>query len=141
MLEDPMKRIKADLENLAKHEEKTDLAWKAYEKLNIDSSRTEEYKSLKLATKYALQAFTELLRVQIQMIGKISPKIANDMESDLNKWQKKAAKEIEEHLLDEADEPYSAITGIRNKVKLVRRVIQDTIETFEEDLRGYEPSL
>ncbi|MFQ5941035.1 MAG: hypothetical protein ACE5KA_04980 [Nitrososphaerales archaeon] len=63
------------------------------------------------------------------------------MESDLNKWQKKAAKEIEEHLLDEADEPYSAITGIRNKVKLVRRVIQDTIETFEEDLRGYEPSL
>ncbi|MFQ5941034.1 MAG: hypothetical protein ACE5KA_04975 [Nitrososphaerales archaeon] len=71
MLEDPMKRIKADLENLAKHEEKTDLAWKAYEKLNIDSSRTEEYKSLKLATKYALQAFTELLRVQIQMIGKI----------------------------------------------------------------------
>jgi len=140
MLEDPIRRIKADLEDLAKHEERLDVAWKAYEKLNIDSSQA-EYKSLKLATKYALQAFTELLRVQVQMIGKISPKIANDIEADLNKWQKKAAKEIEEHGLDQTDEPYVAIADIRNRVQLVRRVIQDTIETFEENLRGYEPSL
>jgi len=141
MLEDPIKRIKADLENLTKHEEKLDVAWKAYEKLNVGSSQAEEFKSLKLATKYALQAFTELLRMQIQMIGKISPKIANDIEADLNKWQKKAAKEIEDHGLDETNEPYAAIADIRSRVQLVRRVIQDTIETFEESMRGYEPSL
>lgn len=139
MLEEPIGRIKADLEVLSKHEERLDIAWKAYEKLNVDSSQSEN-KSLKLATKYALQAFTELLRVQIQMIGKISPKIANDIESDLNKWQKKAAKEIEEHGL-ESDEPYAAIADIRNRVQLVRRAMQDTIETFEESLKGYEPSL
>ncbi len=141
MLEDPIKRIKDDLENLTKHEEKLDVAWKAYEKLNVDSSQAEEFKSLKLATKYVLQAFTELLRVQIQMIGKISPKIANDIEADLNKWQKKATKEIEDRGLDETNEPYAAIADIRSRVQLVRRVIQDTIETFEESMRGYEPSL
>ncbi|MEE8133134.1 MAG: hypothetical protein V3T40_06130 [Nitrososphaerales archaeon] len=141
MLEDPIKRMKNDLEELVKHEERLDVAWKAYEKLNVDSLQVEEYKSLKLATKYTLQAFTELLRVQIQMIGKISPKIANDIETDLNKWQKKAAKEIEGGVLHEAAEPYTAIADIRNKVLLVHRVVQDTVETFEEHLRGYEPNL
>ena len=138
MLEDPIKKIKVDLENLAKHEERLDVAWKTYEKLNIDSSKVEEYKSLKLATKYSLQAFTELLRMQIHMIGRISPRIANDIESELNKWQKKAIKEVEERGLDEADEPYAAISDLRNKVQLVKRVVQDTIETFENNLRGYE---
>ncbi|MGH9910092.1 MAG: hypothetical protein ACRD32_05585, partial [Nitrososphaerales archaeon] len=66
---------------------------------------------------------------------------ANDIEADLNKWQKKATKEIEEKGLDEGDDTYASIADIRNKVRLVRRVIQDTIETFEESLRGYEPSL
>ncbi len=140
MLEDPIKKIKVDLENLAKHEERLDVAWKTYEKLNVDSSKVEEYKSLKLATKYSLQAFTELLRMQIHMIGRISPRIANDIESDLNKWQKKAIKEVEERGLDEADEPYAAISDLRNKVQLVQRVVQDTIETFENNLRGYEPN-
>ena len=141
MLEEPVRRIKADLEDLAKHEEKLDVVWKAYETLNKDPLQTEESKSLKLAAKHALQAFTELLRVEIQMIAKISPKIANDIEADLNKWQKKATKEIEEKGPDEGDDTYASIADIRNKVRLVRRVIQDTIETFEESLRGYEPSL
>lgn len=141
MLEEPVRRIKADLEDLAKHEEKLDVVWKAYEILNKDPLQTEDYKPLKLAAKHALQAFTELLRVEIQMIAKISPKIANDIEADLNKWQKKATKEIEEKGLDEGDDTYASIADIRNKVRLVRRVIQDTIETFEESLRGYEPSL
>ena len=138
MLEDPIKKIKVDLENLAKHEERLAVAWKTYEKLNVDSSKVEEYKSLKLATKYSLQAFTELLRMQIHMIGRISPRIANDIESDLNKWQKKAIKEVEERGLDEADEPYTTISDLRNKVQLVQRVVQDTIETFENNLIGYE---
>ncbi|NMJ87081.1 MAG: hypothetical protein EX285_04495 [Thaumarchaeota archaeon] len=141
MLEDPIKKIKSDYEQLAKHEEGLDMVWKTYEKLNTDSLGVEENKSLKLASKYTLQAFTELLRVQIQMIGKISPKIANDIETDLNKWQKKATKEIEERGLDEMDESNIGIVDIRNRVQLVRRIIQDTVETFEENLRGYEPSL
>jgi hypothetical protein len=138
MLEDPIKRIRADLEDLSRQEERLDVAWKAYERLNSDASQG-EHKSLKLAAKYSLQAFTELLRLQIQMIGKISPKIANDVEGDLNKWHKKASKEIEEHGLDEGEEPYATIADIRGKVQLVRRVIQDTIETFEESLRAQEP--
>lgn len=141
MLEDPIKRIKSDLEDLAKHEERLGVAWKAYEALNIDSSKAEEYKSLKLAAKHSLQAFTELLRVQIQMIGKISPKTANDLESDLNKWLKKATKEIEDGRLYETEEPYAVIADIRDRVQLVRKVIQDTIETFEENSRGYEPPM
>ncbi|MBE44026.1 MAG: hypothetical protein CMO16_02440 [Thaumarchaeota archaeon] len=141
MLEDPIKKIKSDYERLAKHEEGLDMVWKTYEKLNADSLGVEENKSQKLASKYTLQAFTELLRVQIQMIGKISPKIANDIETDLNKWQKKATKEIEERGLDEMDESNIGIVDIRNRVQLVRRIIQDTVETFEENLRGYEPSL
>ncbi|MEM2760223.1 MAG: hypothetical protein QXU32_11300 [Nitrososphaerales archaeon] len=139
MLEDPIKRIKSDLEELAKHEEKLDMAWKAYETLNADVPSTEEYKSLKLATKHALQAFTELLRVEVQMIGKISPKIANDIEADLNKWQKKAAKEIEERGSDDTDDTFTSIAEIRNRVRLVRRVIQDTIDTFEESLSHEHP--
>ena len=67
--------------------------------------------------------------------------IANDIETDLNKWQKKATKEIEERGLDEMDESNIGIVDIRNRVQLVRRIIQDTVETFEENLRGYEPSL
>jgi|GEM_PF-2623869 gas vesicle protein len=141
MLEEPIKRIKADLEDLTRHEERLEVAWKAYETLHVNPSHGEEYKSLKLAAKHALQAFTELLRVEIQMIGKISPKIANDIESDLNKWQKKASKEIEEGVMDETSDVYASISEIRNKVRLVRKVIQDTVDTFEESVRGYEPTL
>jgi hypothetical protein len=135
---DWLKRVRDDLALLAAHEQKLEAAWKAYEALNEDSSATEEYKSVKLAAKHALQACTELLRVEIQMIGKISPKIANELEVDLNKWQKKAVKEIEEKgLHDENDS--AGIEDIRNKVKLVQRVILDTIDSLEEFAKGYRP--
>lgn len=125
------KKVREDLALLADHEQKLELVWKAYEALNKNSSSIEENKSLKLAAKHALQACIELLRLEIQMIGKISPKIANELEADLNKWQRKAVKEIEEKgSYEEDDSP--RIVDIRNRVQLVRRIINDTIDSLEE---------
>ena len=130
------KKVRDDLALLAEHEQKLEVAWKAYEVLNENSPAIEEHKSLKLAAKHSLQACTELLRVEIQMIGKISPKIANELEADLNKWQKKAVKEIEEKgSYEENDSP--RIVDIRNRVQLVRRIINDTIDSLEEFAKGY----
>jgi hypothetical protein len=131
---DWLKMVRDDLSLLAAHEQKLEVAWKAYEALN-ESSPVEESKSLKLAAKHALQACTELLRVEIQMIGKISPKIANELEADLNKWQRRAAKEIEEKGYE--DEDSSGISDIRYRVQLVRRIMQDTIDSLEEFAKGF----
>jgi len=133
---DWLKKVRDDLVLLAEHEHKLEVAWKAYEALNENSPATEEYKSVKLAAKHALQACTELLRVEIQMIGKISPKIANELEADLNKWQKKAVKEIEEKGSYEENDS-ARIVDIRNKVQLVQRVIRDTVDSLEGFARGY----
>jgi len=135
---DWLKKVRDDLSLLAEHEQKLETAWKAYEVLSENPPSIEEYKSLKLAAKHALQACTELLRAEIQMIGKISPKIANELEADLNKWQKKAAKEIEEKGSYEENDS-ARIEDIRNRVQLVQRVIRDTIDSLEEFAKGYSP--
>jgi len=70
------------------------------------------------------------------MIGKVSPKIANELEADLNKWQKKAVKEIDEKGSYEEDNS-AGIVDIRNRVRLVQRVIRDTVDTLEGFARGY----
>ncbi len=127
---DWLKKIRDDLALLNEHEQKLEVAWKAYEALN-ENSPVEESKSLKLAAKYALQACTELLRAEIQMIGKISPKIANELEADLNKWQRKAAKEMEDKASYEENDS-AGIVDIRKRVQLVRRIMQDTIDSLEE---------
>lgn len=133
---DWLKKVRDDLALLAEHEHKLEVAWKAYEALNENSSAIEEYKSVKLAAKHALQACIELLRVEIQMIGKISPKIANELEADLNKWQKKAVKEIEEKGSYEENDS-ARIVDIRNRVQLVQRVIRDTVDSLEGFAKGY----
>jgi hypothetical protein len=133
---DWLKKVRDDLALLAEHDHRLEVAWKAYEALNENSSTTEEYKSLKLAAKHALQACTELLRVEIQMIGKISPKIANDLEADLNKWQKKAVKEIEDKGSFEENDS-AGVLDIRNRVQLVQKVIRDTVDSLEGFARGY----
>ncbi len=127
---DWLKKIRDDLALLNEHEQKLEVAWKAYEALN-ENSPVEESKSLKLAAKHALQACTELLRAEIQMIGKISPKIANELEADLNKWQRKAAKEMEDKASYEENDS-AGIVDIRKRVQLVRRIMQDTIDSLEE---------
>lgn len=133
---DWLKKVRDDLALLAAHEQNLETAWKAYEALNENSSAIEEYKSVKLAAKHALQACVELLRVEIQMIGKISPKVANELETDLNKWQKKAVREIEgKGSFEENDS--AGISDIRNKVQLVQRVIRDTVDSLEGFARGY----
>ena len=133
---DWLKKVRDDLALLAEHEHKLEVAWKAYEVLNENSSAIEEYKSVKLAAKHALQACTELLRVEIQMIGKISPKIANELEADLNKWQKKAVKGIEEKGSYEENDS-ARIVDIRNRVQLVQRVVRDTVDSLEGFAKGY----
>ncbi len=133
---DWLKKIRDDLSLLNEHEQKLEIAWKAYEALNENIPAIEESKSLKLAAKHALQACTELLRVEIQMIGKISPKIANELEADLNKWQRKAAKEMEDKASYE-DNDSAGIVDIRKRVQLVRRIMQDTIDSLEEFRKGF----
>lgn len=132
---DWFKKIRDDLAILAVHDQKLEMAWKAYEALNENSSAAEE-KSLKLATKHSLQVCIELLRVEIQMIGRISPKVANELEADLNKWHKRAAKEIEERGLHEESDSVG-IVEIRNRVQLVRRIVNDTIDSLEGFAKGY----
>ncbi len=127
---DWLKKIRDDLSLLNEHEQKLEVTWKAYETLN-ENSPIEESKSLKLAAKHALQACIELLRAEIQMIGKISPKIANELEADLNKWQRKAAKEMEDKASYEENDS-TGIGDIRKRVQLVRRIMQDTIDSLEE---------
>lgn len=129
---DWLKVVKDDLFLLTSHEQKMEVAFRAYEALNEDSPVIEESrsKSLKLAAKHALQACIELLRVEIQMIGKISPKLANELEADLNKWQRKAVKEIDDKGYDYSDS--TGIIDIRNRVLLVRRIMQDTVDSLEE---------
>ena len=131
---DWFKKIRDDLAILAEHDHKLEMAWKAYEALSENSST--EDKSLKLAAKHSLQACIELLRVEIQMIGRISPKIANELEADLNKWHKRAAKEIEERGLHEESDS-AGIVEIRNRVQLVRRIVNDTIDSLEGFAKGY----
>ena len=131
---DWFKKVRDDLDILAAHDHKLEVAWKAYEALNDNSSATEE-KSMKLAAKHSLQACIELLRVEIQMIGRISPKIANELEADLNKWHKRAVKEIEEGSHEEHDS--AGIVEIRNRVQLVRRIVNDTIDSLEGFAKGY----
>jgi len=128
---DWLKKVRDDLALLNEHEQKLEVAWKAYEALNENLPAIEESKSLKLAAKHALQACIELLRVEIQMIGKISPKIANELEADLNKWQRKAAKEMEDKASYEENDS-TGIADIRKRVQLVRRIMQDTIDSLEE---------
>ena len=131
---DWFRKIRDDLVLLAEHEHKLDVVWKAYEALNENSIGEE--KSLKLAAKHSLQACVELLRVEIQMIGRISPKTANELEADLNRWQKKAMKEIEEKGSYEGNDS-AGIVEIRNKVQLVRKVVNDTIDSLEGFAKGY----
>jgi hypothetical protein len=130
---DWFKKVRDDLAILAEHDQKLEVAWKAYEALNENSSSSEE-KSLKLAAKHSLQACIELLRVEIQMIGRISPKIANELEADLNKWHKRAVKEIEG---SHEEHDSAAIVEIRNRVQLVRRIVNDTIDSLEGFAKGY----
>ncbi|MFQ5969790.1 MAG: hypothetical protein ACE5J2_04780 [Nitrososphaerales archaeon] len=133
---DWFKKVREDLALLAEHEQKLEVAWKAYEALNENSPYIEGNKSLKAAAKHALQACTELLRLEIQMIGKISPKIANELEGDLNKWQRKAVKGIEEKGSHEQNDS-ARIIDIRNRVQLVRTIMQDTMDSLEEYAKGY----
>ncbi len=128
---DWLKKIRDDLSILNEHEQKLEVTWKAYEALSENLPAIEESKSLKLAAKHALQACIELLRVEIQMIGQISPKIANELEADLNKWQRKAAKEMEDKASYEENDS-AGIVEIRKRVQLVRRIMQDTIDSLEE---------
>jgi hypothetical protein len=132
---DWFKKVRDDLAMLAEHDQKLEVAWKAYEALNENSSITEE-KSLRLAAKHSLQACIELLRVEIQLIGRISPKIANELEADLNKWHKRAVKEIEDRGSHEENDS-SGIVEIRNRVQLVRRIVNDTIDSLEGFAKGY----
>ncbi len=133
---DWFKKVRDDLAMLAENDHKLEVAWKAYEALNENSSTIEE-KSLKLAAKHSLQACIELLRVEIQMIGRISPKIANELEADLNKWQKRAVKEIEAHHTIAEENDSAGIVDIRNRVQLVRRIVNDTIDSLEGFAKGY----
>ncbi len=128
---DWLKKIRDDLSILNEHEQKLEVTWKAYEALSENLPAIEESKSLKLAAKHALQACIELLRVEIQMIGQISPKIANELEADLNKWQRKAVKEMEDKASYEENDS-AGIVEIRKRVQLVRRIMQDTIDSLEE---------